>query len=214
MSFNFTPPYLFLGGTVVRSDLHAWREALRLYDRDIEIVVLHDSPGGDSFTSRVIAREIRGRGLTTVAYGRCASACSSIFLGGAQRQFASPRRRINHILVFHGSYDKITGELNRERLPDFFVEMTGGMMSPEFVRRFIELEHRGSGLHFAPKKGYVAAPSAQLCIASDGPSGRERNCEAITNSDALSTGVVTTWTTRSIDQVPEPPKIRITTVSW
>lgn len=43
MSFYSSPPYLYLGGGVVRSDWDAWQEAMKKFDGKIDTIVFHDS---------------------------------------------------------------------------------------------------------------------------------------------------------------------------
>ena len=61
MSFHAAPPYLYLGGGVVRSDWDAWQEAMKKFDSKIDTIVLHDSGGGDSLANRKIGDDFRTR---------------------------------------------------------------------------------------------------------------------------------------------------------
>ena len=142
MSFHAAPPYLYLGGGVVRSDWDAWQEAMKKFDGNIDTIVLHDSGGGDSLAGRRIGDDIRTRKLGTVVLGRCSSACANMFLGGVTRQYAELKPTVHTVLGYHGSYNKETKELNRKKSPDYFLKMTDGKMSEEFVERFIRLENK------------------------------------------------------------------------
>ncbi len=157
MSFYSSPPHLYLGGSVVRSDWDAWQEAMKKFDGKIDTIVFHDSGGGDSFAGCRIGEDIRTRKFGTVVLGRCSSACANMFLGGVTRQYAEQKSRVHTVLGYHGGYSKVTKELNRRKSPDYFLKMTDGKISEEFVERFIRLEEqweKRAGVD-APSKGVV-----------------------------------------------------------
>lgn len=56
-----------------------------------------DSPGGRVIAARSMARLVRERGLDTLVNGDCASACTLVFVAGAQRRIGPGAR-----LGFHG----------------------------------------------------------------------------------------------------------------
>ena len=76
---------LILSGFI---DLRAYDEFIRTITPSVRQVVLTDSPGGARISGQRIAYEIRRRRLSTVALGRCVSACANLFLGGVERQLA------------------------------------------------------------------------------------------------------------------------------
>ena len=216
MSFYASPPYLYLGGSVVRSDWDAWEDAMKKFDGKIDTVVLHDSGGGDSLAGRRIGDDIRTRKLGTVVLGRCSSACANMFLGGVTRQYAEQKSRVHTVLGYHGSYNKVTKELNRKKSPDYFLKMTDGKMSEEFVERFIRLENKKGLLRMVHPMQLLRAsePLAMLCKGDEERSRLEEQCEKLADVDALSKGVVTTWDTRDVPTPPSATREKITVKSW
>jgi len=216
MSFYASPPYLYLGGGVVRSDWEAWQEAMQKFDTKIDTIVFHDSGGGDSLAGRKIGEDIRTRKLGTVVLGRCSSACANMFLGGVTRQYAEQKSKVHTVLGYHGSYSKETKELNRKKSPDYFLKMTDGKMSEEFVERFIRLENKKGLLRLVHPMQLLQAsePLALLCKGDEERSRLEEQCERLAGVDALSKGVVTTWDTRDIPTPPTATREKITVKSW
>ncbi len=165
MSFHAAPPVLYLGGGVVPEDWNTWEEAMIRFDGQISTLVFHDSGGGDSMAGRKIGVDIRQRGFATVVSGRCSSACANMFLAGGTRQYAAPDKIKRHVLGYHGSYNKTTKVLNRNRTADYFVDMTDGKMSEDFVDRFIKLENKSGLMRFFHRDQRVNFddPLVQLC---------------------------------------------------
>src|SRR5262249_46937995 len=74
---------LVLNGPLGSGSAAAVRQALEAAP---EIRLLHlNSQGGRLFEGQAIAREVRARGLDTFVEGLCASACTLIFVAGADR---------------------------------------------------------------------------------------------------------------------------------
>lgn len=216
MSFHAAPPLLYLGGGVVPGDWEAWEEAMIRFDNEITTIVFHDSGGGDSAAGRKIGNDIRKRGFATVVSGRCSSACANMFLGGVTRQFANAADQRENVLGYHGSYNKITKSLNTKRSGDYFVEMTGGKMSEEFVARFIKLENKAGLLRFVHRdqRALPTDPLALLCNGTEQPNQRKQQCERLADADAVTQGVVTTWQTHVIPAPPKPSPEKATFASW
>jgi hypothetical protein len=78
---------LVLSGQVVDGDAEQVANALVSSSSAITMVILRNSPGGDSATGTKIAEMMRQRGLGTAVSGFCYSVCGRIFLGGRTRQF-------------------------------------------------------------------------------------------------------------------------------
>lgn len=218
MTFTAAPPFLYLGGSVVAEDWNTWEEAMIRHDGTITTIVMHDSGGGDAMAGRRIGMDIRKRGLDTVVSGRCASACANMFLAGVTRQFAAadtaaPDRQ--NVLGYHGSYNKVTKAVNTKRPPDYFVEMSDGKMSEEFVERFIKLENRNGLMRFFHRDQLKSGlPLAQLCTGAEERAKRDEQCAKLPDVDALSKGVVTTWEPRKIALPPTPSRERVSIASW
>jgi hypothetical protein len=67
----------------------------------IRTVVLAHSGGGDPPTGYCVGALIRKNALSTVIRGRCASACSRMWLGGVERSLDGPGAKVG----VHGNYD-------------------------------------------------------------------------------------------------------------
>ncbi len=217
MSFHAAPPLLYLGGSVVPNDWQMWEEAMSRYDKEITIIVLHDSGGGDSGAGRKIGNDIRQRKLATVVSGRCSSACANMFLGGVSRQYATAGdTNRQHVLGYHGSYNKITKTLNLKRTADYFVTMTDGKMSEEFVNKFIKLENKAGLMRFMHRDQRIKPtdPLVQLCNGTEERSKRDEQCAKLPDIDALSQGVITSWEVRLIPAPPKPSAEKATFASW
>ncbi|APV51700.1 hypothetical protein BWI17_19620 [Betaproteobacteria bacterium GR16-43] len=204
MSFHADPPYLYLASRVVKTDWEAWQEAMERFDGKIKAIVFDNSPGGDSVTGRRIGHDIRKRGLMTVVSGRCASACANMFLGGKERLFSARLNEQPTVLGYHGSYNKKTHQLSKNRPPDYFVEMSEGKMDEDFVGTFTSIENRKGLLYFVHEaQQRDGGPLAYLCKGDENPKHRDEECENLKGVDALSKGIVTSW---DVAKVPFPPK--------
>jgi hypothetical protein len=227
MTFYASPPTLYLGGAVVESDWAAWQDAMRRFDkvddkskRVLTTIVMHASDGGDSNTARMIGRDIRKRKLATVVYGRCSSACATMFLGGTVRQFATTSRKDaiaeSSTLAFHGTYNKTTKTLIKKPSSNYFLEMSDGKMNDEFFTKFMRLENKKGFLRlvhpsYATKQ---KMPLALLCKGDELAAKRVKQCEHLAGIDALKQGVVTTWDQREIIAPHAPNNDKVTVKSW
>jgi hypothetical protein len=217
MTFHATPPTLYLGGTVVESDRAAWDDAMSRFRSNVTTIVFHQSGGGDSPTARFIGRDIRKRQFATAVYGRCTSACATMFLGGTVRQFATTISKSEPtVLGFHGSYNKTTKALIKKRSSDYFLEMTDGKMSDEFIEKFIRLENKKGLLRLIhpAQSQKQKTPLAMLCKGNELAAKRVEQCEHLDGVDALRQGVVTTWEQREIIVPPAPSNEKVTVKSW
>src|SRR6266850_7513877 len=73
MDMKVVENQVILSGTVDGLD---HQKFLRMLTPSVQMVVLSNSPGGDHQSGLDIAREIRSRGLSTVASGFCQSSCA------------------------------------------------------------------------------------------------------------------------------------------
>jgi hypothetical protein len=216
MSFEANPPYLYLGGPVVREDWATWQEAMKRFDGQIEYVVMHQSGGGDSQSGRRIGQDIRERRLKTVVLGRCSSACANMFLAGVSRQFGAPVLPAQTVLGYHGSYNKETGKMNERRTGDYFLKMTDGKMTEDFVERFIRLENKQGLMRFVHKdqRRVPEQPLAMLCKGDEDRAKRDEQCERLDDIDALDKGVITTWETLAVPAPKPPTREKVSDAPW
>ena len=167
---------LVLSGAVDGLD---YQKFLRMLTPSVQMVVLSNSPGGDLRSGLDIAREIRSRGLPTVASGFCQSSCANIFLGGRERFLANN----SSYLGFHGNYQTrrtVPSSARIGELKVFYSEMTGGKLSDEMVELFVG-KQRG---------GYIAffKHIARNCIGTE--AHRPRDCENLPQT-AIEQGILT-----------------------
>lgn len=217
MTFQATPPTLYLGGAVVESDRAAWDDAMNRFGSNLTTIVFHQSGGGDSPTARFIGRDIRKRQFATAVYGRCTSACATMFLGGTTRQFATTASKSEStVLGFHGSYRKTTKALIKKRSSDYFLQMTDQKMSEEFIEKFSRLENKKGMLRLIHPSQLLKqkTPLALLCKGNELAAKRVEQCEHLDGVDALKQGVVTTWEQREIIAPPAPSNEKVTLKSW
>jgi hypothetical protein len=220
MSFEARPPYLYLGGPVVREDWNTWEEAMIRFDGTnggkIEYVVFHQSGGGDSQAGRKIGQDIRDRKLKTVVLGRCSSACANMFLAGIARQYGEPLPNVQTVLGYHGSYNKTSGKMSTRRTPDYFVQMTDGKMSEDFIERFIRLENKQGLMRFIHKdqRANPEQPLVMLCKGDEERAKRDEQCEKLGDIDAIDKGVVTTWDTVKVPLPKAPTRQKISEAAW
>lgn len=216
MQFEAEPPLLHLLGRVQPDDWKVWEEAMSRYAGKVDTVVFHNSPGGHSITGRKIGEDIRKRGLTTVVAGRCRSACANMFLGGKDRLFSDRLEDQKTVLGYHGSYNRVTKEVNRTKSGDYFIRMTGGKMSEELVERFIRIENKRGFLYLIHPKQRPTdrAPLAYICTGEEKTRRFDKECAAVEGIDALQSGVVTSWQVVPTPRAPVFRKDPVTSKNW
>jgi hypothetical protein len=208
---------LHLRGQVLGYEFGQFRQVLSAH-REIDTVVLRDSPGGDGSTAFRIAEAIRDAGLRTVVAGRCYSACTLIFLGGKDRHFARVTQPEVMYLAFHGAFTDNVMDPNspskagRLQVRAWVIERTGGKIDREILDRFLLGERRAALLYaFDPLQfdldyGF----SLYYCDGSE-PAGTVpyKECEKLAGRDAFSLGFVNSderVSVRPLRSLPAPYK--------
>lgn len=107
-----------MGSIGEEGDLQRFSEALAT--PGVTELVLVNSPGGQLRAAMGMARLIVPRKLRTVAVGRCMSACSILFMAGAQRQFGSGVNPLTTMVGFHGAHRRSTKEVDPALQPQLF----------------------------------------------------------------------------------------------
>jgi len=215
MQFVAEPPYIHLSGHIDKPDWAVWQEAMERYAGKVDTIVLHDSPGGHSNTSRRIGHSIREKGLRTVVAGRCISGCASIFLGGKVRQFAKQADHEDIVLGYHGSYNRQTNAVNMNKPGTYFSELSDGKMDGDLIERFIRIQKRSGALLLMHPKQRASDddPVALFCTGEEPRAKRAELCERPSGVNALDIGVVTTWDLAPVPAIPKS-KVTGTTKNW
>ena len=104
----------------------------------VEGIVL-DSPGGNVYEGRGLARLARERGLWTHVDGTCASACAVAFIGGARRTLAPGARLGLHRYRLDAAHRIVVTDTASEQRRDAALFAAAGV-APAFVERMFEAE--------------------------------------------------------------------------
>jgi len=196
MTFQAAGTTLVMSGPVADGDLARLRDALAA--GPIELVLLHDSSGGDLWNGLAVGEKIREEGLRTAVAGRCASACALMFLGGATRAFADvagePAR-----LGLHGPHSRSTKQVtlrNAGRLSAYIERMTGDKYPRDLLEKTVHIRH-ARDIIYMYHPGRLAAGHGKVtqCLVGDDD---KRDCRALEGFDPLEAGVVTTLSLQEV----------------
>lgn len=170
MTFAVHGSEVWLSGPVTGSE---YSQLLAILGSNpINAVVLTFSNGGNANAGYNVGELIRGRGLTTVIRGSCASSCSRMWLGGVTRILDGPNSRVG----LHGNYDDAgnlqPGALARLRawLPSF------APVDRQLMEQWIVLPRHTQMMYFYNDR-------AELCDHS--------SCAPIPGRNALNAGLST-----------------------
>lgn len=134
--------------------------------------VLLDSPGGRIYEAHTIAAQVRARGLATRASADCASACTLVFIAGAQRSLA-PGARLGFHRASVPTLNPVHEQLANGRLAELYSDAG---LPQDFVFRVLATP--SSRLWFPGADLLVAAgvlprptllPELDTAIAADAP---------------------------------------------
>ena len=101
----------------------------------VERVVL-ESPGGNVYEGRGLARLFRERGLATRIETRCASACAIAFIGGARRTLGPEAKLGLHRYRMDAAYAVIVTDAEREQRRDRALYAEAGVAAWFLERMF------------------------------------------------------------------------------
>ena len=208
---------LHLRGQVMGYEFGRFRDLLAAH-REIDTVVLRDSPGGDGGTAFRIAEAIRDAGLRTVLAGRCYSACTLMFLGGKDRHFArAPQPEVMY-LAFHGAFTDDVFDPNspsqagRLQVRAWIIQRTEGKIDREILDRFVRGERRAALLYaFDPLQFELDYGFSLYYCDGTEPAGAlpYKECEKLAGRDAFSLGFVNSderVSVRPLRSLPAPYK--------
>jgi hypothetical protein len=145
-----------LSGPIEAQDEHRFARllgVLKAKNKRLRLVVLGNSPGGDTGASIAIARMLRRYRVSTHVTGTCASACGTVFAGGFERSIEQGGQVCVHSAR---SFDSRSGPSATEDLNSYWTTIT-------LVRFFYELNvpYRIIG------KLASTPPSRITCLDSD-----------------------------------------------
>jgi hypothetical protein len=194
MTMEIRGDQIVLSGRIVPEDAAQFRELIGTHP-EVKTVVLTDSPGGAAAANDAMTNVIEAQGLNTVVAGYCVSACAMVFLAGKDRAFGDLQPLARTSLGFHASYAR-GGSLASDRrlaaLKARVLDRTGGKIDPALVDRWLHLTDERSTVRFRYPAPGESAPETYFCaIGRDANRGDYHGCESIANTDALTSGIIT-----------------------
>ena len=173
----------------VDDDLRKFEEAFA--KPGVDTVVFVNSPGGDLWTGLRVGRLIADRGLKTVIAGYCNSACSIMFMGGKERQFADAFRPNLTYIGIHGAHNKETKGINPIVQPQifaFYKQYMGEKFNASVMNQALyDMDDAGALLVvFDPIRNSKNLP--YHCKSSQTPRDK---CSKFDGADAMNLGIIT-----------------------
>ncbi len=201
---------LILSGPVIGDELAKVRDAFAKTPT-IDVAVLRNSWGGDSWTGYRVGELFRDKGITTAVSGYCVSSCSRMFLGGRQRMFTDDYPALQTFVGFHGHYDS-AGKLNlrsvnEQGLYGWIIKYSDGKADEALVKRWINIEKNTGAANFLhPEVAASRKASVFFCTGNEG--NQPMGCEPLATS-AIDRGVITdSRRISSPDQLTLPHRLR------
>jgi len=192
MELKIVGNQIILSGPVVGDEPGKIREALA-NTPDIDMAILHNSPGGNAPAGYQVGELFREHGLRTAVSGYCYSSCSRMFLGGSTRYFTGDYVPENNNVGFHGHYDRM-GHLKpnlvrQYGLRDWLINYNGKADSL-LVERWINIPYSRGMIHFF-HPGLVKHSGASTFLCQGEEAARSIfDCEPV-GKTALDLGIIT-----------------------
>jgi hypothetical protein len=204
MNLKHVGNQLILSGPVVGTELD---EVLRVLNnpREIDTIILRNSPGGHILTGYRLGELFRAHGFRTAVSGFCFSSCSRMFLGGKERYFTDDYPPQYTHVGFHGHYDNrgdlLVKQVDTLHLKDWIVKYSDGKADPALVDRWIHIPRTIGLIHFYHPGHFKRQGVSTFMCQGDEPMARSAwGCQPIAKT-ALDLGVVTSLTVlKSNDQ--------------
>ena len=194
MEIRVMDDQLLLSGPVVAGDSETVEDRL-IAQRQIKMVVLRNSPGGDAPTGYHLGELFRQKSLATAVSGYCYSSCSRLFLGGRERYFTSDYPPDGTHVGFHGHYNR-NGDLNwplvsELHLRDWIISFSDGKADIPLVERWIRIPRAAGMIHFYnPGLVKIDGYATFMCQGTEPDRPSPFNCERI-GKNALDLGIIT-----------------------
>jgi rhodanese-related sulfurtransferase len=191
MAFEQVGEDLFAAGPITAADVQTLRE--RLATGLVRRLVLVNSAGGELRAGLLMARQVQAARLQTLVSGHCYSACSLVFMAGAERAFATGHHPRATLVGIHGPSRRETRELAAVGVPQmlaFYQQRMGERFKPEVIGPALTAleDHTGMLRIREPGRNRPADRVPWFCPSSQMPAER---CVQHPEQDALSLGVVT-----------------------
>jgi len=188
---------LILSGHINGDEIARMRDVLPA-NKQIDTVVLKDSPGGDMWTSMRLAEMFQELGFKTAVSGHCMSACVIVFLGGVERMFADGKEGRRTFIAIHTPTYATDGGLHfRQGEP---TTQGRGKLLYWMGQRIKDVELLERGLSNRDPTGLIYLFDPARSKRRDGITvfqchGHEKrrvaDCEPIAGKDALQAGFIT-----------------------
>ena len=184
----------------VADDLRLFEQAVA--QPGVRRVAFVNSPGGDLWTGLRVGRLIATRGLQTVVAGSCLSACSIMFMGGAERRYADSVRPGLTVVGLHGAHDRYSQRVIPELQPQiyaFYKQRMGERFNAAAMNQALyDMDDAGALLR-VPDPVRASKTPPWHCRSGQTP---RRNCSTLTGEDAITLGIATH---RELVTLPLPP---------
>jgi len=188
---------LILSGHINGDEIARMRDVLPV-NKQIDTVILEDSPGGDSWTAMRLAERFQELRFKTAVSGYCMSACVIVFLGGVERMFADGKEgRRTYIAIHTPTYGSDDSQRYRKGEP---ILQGQGILFNWMGQRIKDLALLERGLSNMNPAGLLYLFDPTRSKLKDGITvfqchGHEKrrvtDCEPIAGKDALQAGFIT-----------------------
>ena len=209
MAFEQVGDDLFAAGPITAADVQTLRE--RLATGSVRRLVLVNSSGGELRAGLLMARQVQATRVQTLVSGHCYSACSLVFMAGAERAFATGHHPRATLVGIHGPSRRETRELAAVGVPQmlaFYQQRMGERFKPDIIGPALTAldDHTGMLRIREPGRNRPADRVPWFCPSSQVPAER---CIRHAEHDAVSLGVVTQPATVPIE-LPASMRVRPT----